>query len=139
MACTAIDAQVGILVNDGNDDGAAVVEAGELGPVASRAEFYDLRLADTVGCDPAGCSAALTRVCLARTFRVPYRGERWGLLGRYKLCILPFGVAKLRQNQDDLISCILVPFPCQGASPSIQNTGDTPPMSQAGNDDAFRY
>ncbi|CAN0239919.1 unnamed protein product [Ectocarpus sp. 12 AP-2014] len=53
--------EVGILVDDGNDDGAAVVEAGELGPVASSAEFYDLRLAETVGCDPAGCSAALTR------------------------------------------------------------------------------
>ncbi|CAM9243860.1 unnamed protein product [Ectocarpus sp. 4 AP-2014] len=53
--------EVGILVDDGNDDGVAVVEAGELGPVASSAEFYDLRLADTVGCDPAGCSAALTR------------------------------------------------------------------------------
>ncbi|CAM9463486.1 unnamed protein product [Ectocarpus sp. 13 AM-2016] len=53
--------EVDILVDDGNDDGVAVVEAAELGPVASSAEFYDLRLADTVGCDPAGCSAALTR------------------------------------------------------------------------------
>lgn len=103
MACPAIDAQVGILVDDGNDDGAAVVEAGELGPVASSAEFYDLRLADTVGCDPAGCSAALTRVCLARTFvlrTIVNAGDRW--VESYVL--LP--------HHGDLISCMLVSFPC---------------------------
>ncbi|CBJ33863.1 hypothetical protein Esi_0657_0002 [Ectocarpus siliculosus] len=53
---------VEILVDDG-DDGSEVdvVEAGELGTVTATADLYDDRLGDTVGCDPDGCTAALTR------------------------------------------------------------------------------
>lgn len=71
VACAMFDVQVDILVDDGNDDDGDVVEAGELGSVATRAEFYDQRLSDTVGCDPAGCSAALTRVGFAMFPSVP--------------------------------------------------------------------
>ncbi|CBJ29586.1 Likely pseudogene [Ectocarpus siliculosus] len=54
--------EVEILVDDG-DDGSEVdvVEAGELGTVTATADLYDDRLGDTVGCDPDGCTAALTR------------------------------------------------------------------------------
>ena len=56
-------------IDDGIDDddnvvNADVVEAGELGTVTATADLYDLRLGDTVGCNPGGCTAALTRVCM---------------------------------------------------------------------------
>lgn len=64
-----LSSQVEIDVDDGivDDDTVVVVdvvEAAEMGTVTATAEFYDLRLGDTVGCDPAGCTAALTRVCM---------------------------------------------------------------------------
>lgn len=79
MVCIAVfDAQVGILVDDGTDEGSGIVEAGELETVAARAEFYDVRLGETVGCDPAGCQAALTRVSVWRC-RPPFAtgADRW--------------------------------------------------------------
>lgn len=115
VACTAIDAQVGILVDDGNDDGAAdVVEAGELGPVASSAEYYDPRLADTVGCDPAGCSAALTRVCvlLALSCFVNTPLVTSGIVGTVESCVHRFAYFQRCAPGDGLISCMLVSFPC---------------------------
>lgn len=53
-----------ILVDDGGDDdsGVTVVEAGELGIVTAASEVFDTRLAAANGCDPQGCTAALTRV-----------------------------------------------------------------------------
>lgn len=51
--------QVEILV-DGDD--VDVIDAGALETVTATAEFYDTRLGDSVGCDPEGCTAALTRV-----------------------------------------------------------------------------
>eukprot|EP00903_Cladosiphon_okamuranus_P021656 g19910.t1 len=58
--------EVEIDIDDGIDDDdnavdADVVEAGLLGTVAATADLYDIRLGDTVGCDPDGCTAALTR------------------------------------------------------------------------------
>eukprot|EP00752_Nemacystus_decipiens_P006549 g5897.t1 len=58
--------EVEIDIDDGidDDDNAVdvdVVEAGQLGTVTATADLYDLRLGDTVGCDPEGCTAALTR------------------------------------------------------------------------------
>lgn len=53
--------QVEILVGDGTDE-VVVVEAGTLGAVTPMAALYDPRLGNANGCDPAGCSAALTRV-----------------------------------------------------------------------------
>lgn len=41
---------------------AAVVEAGSVTDVTVAASLYDLRVAADGGCDPAGCTAALTRV-----------------------------------------------------------------------------
>lgn len=52
--------QVEILVDDGSDS--TVVEAGTLGDVTTSAALYDARLAADNGCDPAGCTANLTRV-----------------------------------------------------------------------------
>lgn len=65
--------QVEILVDDGGsggDDGSddsvvdtnVVVEAGTLGTVVATAVLYDPRLGNSAGCDPDGCTAALTRV-----------------------------------------------------------------------------
>lgn len=52
--------------DDGSDDGGGdtdvVVEAGTLGTVTASAVLYDPRLGDSNGCDPDGCTAALTRV-----------------------------------------------------------------------------
>ncbi|CAM9294633.1 unnamed protein product, partial [Ectocarpus fasciculatus] len=58
--------EVEIDVDDGiaDDDTVVVVdivEAAEMGTVTATADLYDLRLGDTVGCDPEGCTAALTR------------------------------------------------------------------------------
>ncbi|CAM9991574.1 unnamed protein product [Ectocarpus fasciculatus] len=58
--------EVEIDVDDGIDDDDTVVvvdivEAAEMGTVTATADFYDLRLGDTAGCDPEGCTAALTR------------------------------------------------------------------------------
>lgn len=41
---------------------AAQVEAGTLTTVAVNAPLYDSRLGAANGCDPSGCTAALTRV-----------------------------------------------------------------------------
>lgn len=41
---------------------AAVVEAASVTDVTETASLYDLRVAADGGCDPAGCTAALTRV-----------------------------------------------------------------------------
>ncbi|CAM9109787.1 unnamed protein product, partial [Hapterophycus canaliculatus] len=49
-------------VHCGTDTAAAAVEAGTVGAVTATAAIYDTRLAAANGCDPAGCSAALTRV-----------------------------------------------------------------------------
>lgn len=61
-----LGSQVEIDIDDGIDDDdndeVDVVEAGKLGTVTATAELYDSRLGDTVGCDPGGCTAALTRV-----------------------------------------------------------------------------
>eukprot|EP00752_Nemacystus_decipiens_P014961 g13320.t1 len=51
---------------------AAVVEAGSVTDVTVFASLYDLRVADDEGCDPAGCSAGLTRDGDATTL-----GSRW--------------------------------------------------------------
>ncbi|CAB1119192.1 unnamed protein product [Ectocarpus sp. CCAP 1310/34] len=58
--------EVEIDVDDGivDDDTVVVldvVEAAEMGTVTATADLYDTRLGDTVGCDPEGCTAALTR------------------------------------------------------------------------------
>ncbi|CAM9933566.1 unnamed protein product [Pylaiella littoralis] len=58
--------EVEILVDDeengGNDDASAVeVEAGTLGTVTATAALYDPSLGISNGCDPDGCTAALTR------------------------------------------------------------------------------
>lgn len=50
---------------DDDDNDVDVVEAGELGTVTATADLYDERLGDTIGCDPVGCTAALTRVCMS--------------------------------------------------------------------------
>lgn len=57
--------QVEILADDGDDSGVAV-EAGEVGTVTATSDVYDTRLAAANGCDPEGCTAALTRVRLSR-------------------------------------------------------------------------
>ena len=49
-----------IFVDDGTDP--VTVEAGTLGTVATAAALYDTRLVADGGCDPAGCTSALTRV-----------------------------------------------------------------------------
>lgn len=65
--------QVEILVDDGASDGddgsdgggddtTVVVEAGTLGTVVASAVLFDPRLGNSNGCDPDGCTAALTRV-----------------------------------------------------------------------------
>ena len=67
----SLSAQVEVLVDDGvdgsgdDDDGTtvAVVEAGTLGTVTTTADLYDTHLSNENGCDPDGCTAALTRVC----------------------------------------------------------------------------
>lgn len=62
-----------ILVDDGSgsDDGCGMdddtteigtVEAGTLGTVVATHTLYDTKLSDANGCDPAGCTASLTRV-----------------------------------------------------------------------------
>lgn len=43
-------------------DTTVVVEAGTLGAVQASAILYDPRLGNANGCDPDGCTAALTRV-----------------------------------------------------------------------------
>eukprot|EP00752_Nemacystus_decipiens_P014960 g13319.t1 len=50
-----------ILADDGDDSDVAV-EASELGAVTATADSYDTRLAAANGCDPQGCTAALTRI-----------------------------------------------------------------------------
>ena len=54
--------------DDGSDDSAGdttvVVEAGTLGTVTASAILFDPHLGNSNGCDPDGCTAALTRVCL---------------------------------------------------------------------------
>ncbi|CAN0133967.1 unnamed protein product [Scytosiphon promiscuus] len=58
-------AEVEILVDDGfaggDDDDAVEVEAGTLASVTTSAVLYDARLSNSNGCDPEGCTAALTR------------------------------------------------------------------------------
>ncbi|CAN0405209.1 unnamed protein product, partial [Ascophyllum nodosum] len=51
--------EVEILVDDGTDP--VAVEAGTLGTVKTVAALYDTRLFGDNGCDPVGCTAALTR------------------------------------------------------------------------------
>eukprot|EP00752_Nemacystus_decipiens_P014962 g13321.t1 len=59
--------EVEVLVDDGADSGsdddgtAVVVEAGMLSTVTATADLYDPRLSNENGCDPDGCTAALTR------------------------------------------------------------------------------
>lgn len=50
--------------DDDDDDAAAVgtVEAGTLGTVVASDTLFDANLSDANGCDPAGCTASLTRV-----------------------------------------------------------------------------
>lgn len=67
--------QVEILVDDeengGNDDASAVeVEAGTLGTVTATAALYDPSLGISNGCDPDGCTAALTRVRRGTSVRI---------------------------------------------------------------------
>ena len=50
------------VVIDSDDDDAVYVEAGTLGAVTATAALYDRRLGSANGCDPEGCTAALTRV-----------------------------------------------------------------------------
>eukprot|EP00903_Cladosiphon_okamuranus_P020463 g18782.t1 len=52
--------EVEILADDG-ETSAVAVEAGELGAVTSTSDLYDKRFAAANGCDPQGCTAALTR------------------------------------------------------------------------------
>lgn len=54
--------QVEILVDD--DVTPTAVEAGMVGTVTTSAALYDTRLSAGNGCDPAGCTADLTRVSL---------------------------------------------------------------------------
>ena len=51
-----------VVVDNGGDDDAVVVEAGTLGTVTATAALYDPRLGSANGCDPDGCTSALTRV-----------------------------------------------------------------------------
>lgn len=51
--------EVEILVDDGL--GSNVVEAGTLGTITTAAAVYDPNLSTAGGCDPAGCTASLTR------------------------------------------------------------------------------
>ena len=44
-------------------------EIGTIGSVTATADLFDPNLADAGGCDPAGCTAALTRVRLLRYSR----------------------------------------------------------------------
>lgn len=53
--------QVEILVDDGLDDGDAVL-ATSLGGVTVSADLYDENLAADGGCDPNGCTASNTQV-----------------------------------------------------------------------------
>eukprot|EP00903_Cladosiphon_okamuranus_P018634 g17151.t1 len=61
--------EVEVLVDDGADGGddddddtaVVVVEAGTLAPVTATTDLYDTRLSNESGCDPDGCTAALTR------------------------------------------------------------------------------
>ncbi|CAM9688654.1 unnamed protein product [Scytosiphon promiscuus] len=57
--------EVEILVDDGvaggDDDDAIEAEAGTLATVVATATVYDTRLSSSNGCDPEGCTAALTR------------------------------------------------------------------------------
>ncbi len=46
--------------------GAEDIEAGTLGTVTATAALYDPSLGSANGCDPDGCTAALTRVSLWR-------------------------------------------------------------------------
>ncbi|CAM9557128.1 unnamed protein product [Hapterophycus canaliculatus] len=50
--------EVEILVDGADVD---LIEAGALETVTATAEFYDTRLGDSIGCDPEGCTAELTR------------------------------------------------------------------------------
>eukprot|EP00752_Nemacystus_decipiens_P007213 g6456.t1 len=47
--------------DDSGDDSSVVVEAGTLGTVTASAVLFDPRLGNSNGCDPDGCTAALTR------------------------------------------------------------------------------
>ena len=60
MCFSQFAGQVEILVDDGTDP--VAVEAGTLGTVKTVAALYDTRLFGDNGCDPVGCTAALTRV-----------------------------------------------------------------------------
>lgn len=63
-----------ILVDDDGSDGniacgtdddegeVGTVEAGTLGTVVAAATRFDTKLSDANGCDPAGCTASLSRV-----------------------------------------------------------------------------
>lgn len=50
------------MTDDRDDPGTTLVEAGTLGTVDATATFFDTNLASANGCDPAGCTADLTRV-----------------------------------------------------------------------------
>lgn len=71
-----LDQKVEILVDDGDDSGVTVVEAGDLGIVTTASDVYDTSLAADNGCDPQGCTAALTRVGLIASSVFPVRASR---------------------------------------------------------------
>lgn len=80
-----IEQQVEILVDDGTVDSSddddtevVVVEAGVLGSVTTAASLYDTRLSAANGCDPAGCTAALTRVSRFGSGRIHIEAFRAG-------------------------------------------------------------
>lgn len=58
----------------GGGDATVVVEAGTLGTVTASAALFDPRLGNSNGCDPDGCTAALTRV------RQPTQSHVWHLV-----------------------------------------------------------
>ena len=70
--CTQVEILVGdvdeggdddpVVDDDGGDDDAVVVEASTLATVTATADLYDPNPASANGCDPDGCTAALTRV-----------------------------------------------------------------------------
>lgn len=53
------------------DDGAGAdgVEAGTVGTVNATADIFDTNLSSSNGCDPDGCTAALTRVSVTICIR----------------------------------------------------------------------
>lgn len=77
--------QVEILVDDGGsggddgcgtdddvDQGLGTAEAGTLGNVVATAALFDTNLSDANGCDPAGCTASLSRVSRERASSCNY-------------------------------------------------------------------